>query len=325
MMIYFLVCHILFLGGDFQDPPTAAKDKQKTVFKLGTNNTEEIPESSGLAFSFHVEDAVWTHNDSGHLPELFLLKTTGQLLARIRLSDSRNVDWEAMCRFAINDKSYLLVADVGDNQKNRSQCQLYVFIEPDLAPALAAVPAAKLPLIQTLAATKLEFTYEDGPRNCEAVAVDVVGKQIWLIEKIYTTDQTSKPPGVFVLPLPLTQIDSPVVAKRIANFPIRNVTGMAFSSDGKRLIVRNYFNAHLYSRRDGESWEEIVRKTRPQPVVMPLQAQGEAICFTPDSQSVIVTSEFSNQAIWQVNLDWYFERSREKNQTPSPPVSPSGK
>ena len=36
---------------------------------------------------------------------------------------------------------------------------------------------------------------------------------------------------------------------------------------------------------------------------MPLQHQGEAICFSSDSQSVLVTSERAKQPIWKINID----------------------
>ena len=34
-----------------------------------------------------------------------------------------------------------------------------------------------------------------------------------------------------------------------------------------------------------------------------IERQGEAICFSKDGQSVIVTSEFRKQPIWQVKID----------------------
>ncbi len=287
----------------------AEKDEEPLV-SLGTNLIPEVTESSGVAISSFVSDAIWTLNDSGHPNRLYLLKTDGKLLARVDLRDSQNIDWEAMARFKFEDKRYLLVGDFGDNAKSRKNYQLYIVPEPDLSASLASSKPGEQPASRHLSPIRLDFTYEDGPKNCEAVAVDVLGKQIWLVEKIYVDTSIKAHPGIYVLPLLVEKPAKPLVAKRIGNFPPRNVTGMDFSSDGRRLIIRNYVNAHLYSRENEESWEEVISKTNPATVVLPLQRQGEAVCFTDDSASVILTSEFLRQPIWQVKLKQYYKMPR---------------
>ncbi|MFK7768800.1 MAG: hypothetical protein AB8B55_16390 [Mariniblastus sp.] len=280
--------------------------EESSLVALGTSSNPEILESSGLARSAFVENGIWTLNDSGNANKLFLLKHDGKLLAKIELERSKNVDWEAMARFTHDEKSYLIAADVGDNLRQRKNCQLYLVAEPDLSAKIGDKPIeAKLDPI------RIDFAYEDIPKNCEAVAVNEIGKQIWLVEKVYYTSKQKESPGIYVLPMTTTRPSKPLVAKRIADFPIRNVTGMDFSPDGKRLIIRNYVNAHLYSREEGQTWPEVVSKTKPQAVVLPLQRQGEAICFSADSNSVIVTSELNRQIIWQVGLEQYF-KSRTK-------------
>lgn len=282
---------------------------QDVLVSLGINSNPGLIESSGVATCSFVENSIWTHNDSGHSRHLFLLKTDGKLLAKVELLNTRNVDWESMCRFTIDGSSYLMVGDVGDNLARRESCQLYLIKEPDLSSKLTA-RTGKEPIETSVEAARIEFTYPDGARNCEAIAVDVLAKQVWLIQKIYLDKRGEASPGVYVLPLSLAPLDKPMVAKRIADFPPSNVTGMDFSPDGKRLIIRNYLNAHLYSRIEDESWEDVIKKTNPNVVVLPLQRQGESVCFTRDSASVILTSELIRQPIWQVNLKSNFEQSR---------------
>jgi len=289
---------------------------------LGTNANDEVPESSGLAASTHIENAIWTINDSGHPCNLFLLKTSGELIGRVQLRNAKNLDWEAMAQFEFNDVSYLAVADVGDNGRRRTACQIYLLREPKLEIDDKAEPDKRaMPIQKVVDSEKLEFTYPGGPRDCEALAVDVLAKQIWLTEKVFYNAPRSEIPGIFVLPLDFAQRKQPLVARRIADFPIRSVTGMAFSADGKRLIIRNYLNAHLYSRAGDESWESVVSKTRPQTVVLPLQRQGEAICFTPDSKSILLTSEVKRQPIWQVSLQKYLDRTADDQLKPAPKSS----
>ena len=289
---------------------------QALLESLGFNGNKGINESSGVGVCSFVENSIWTHNDSGNSSHLFLLKTNGKLLAKVKLNNAPNVDWESMCRFKVEGKSYLMVGDVGDNLARRKDCQLYLIEEPDLSKELASESEKprKKPINTSVDATRFDFTYPDGARNCEAIAVDVLAKQIWLIEKIYLDKRGKTPPGIYVLPLNLEPVDKPLVARRIGDFPPSNVTGMDFSPDGQRLIIRNYLNAHLYSRVD-ETWTTVIKDTIPNVVVLPLQRQGEAVCFTDDSQSLILTSEKVRQPIWRVNLKSNFEQPRRLKKT----------
>ena len=279
---------------------------------LGINANRELAETSGIAICSFVENSIWTLNDSGHSAHLFLLKTSGKILAKVELTNARNIDWESMSRFKIDNQSYLMVGDVGDNLNRRKDCHLYLIKEPDLSGQLAVKP--KTPVITSVDSTRIDFTYSDGARNCEAIAVDILGNQIWLVEKIYLDKRGETPPGMYVLPLNLKPEKKPLVAKRVSDFPPCNVTGMDFSPDGKRLIIRNYLNAHLYSRVD-ESWETVIKTTKPNVVVLPIQPQGEAVCFTEDSESLIITSELNRQPIWKVNLKSNFQQPRRMKKT----------
>ena len=81
---------------------------------------------------------------------------------------------------------------------------------------------------------------------------------------------------------------------------------MAISPNGKRLAIRNYLTSHIFERVavDGklQTWESVFRNSKPITVPMPLQVQGEAICFTSDNEHVILTSETARQSIWKVHV-----------------------
>ncbi len=309
----------LLLGAIKQEPATV-----KLFEKTGTIKSEKIVESSGLAFSQRTENILYTHNDSGHGVEVFAVSLSGVTIGQFELKGGKNLDWEAMTSFVIEGQPYLMVADVGDNLVKRDFYQLYIFPEPEIEETAGLEPGiggVVKPI--SIRSKKLEFEYEDGPKNCEAIGVDPVSKEIWMVEKVYFDSKQAKPPGIYVLAIPLPEgkpgtephadnrkkpkrlTPNERTAKRIADFNVRNVTGMAFSRDGKRMIIRNYLNAHLYERSEEDSWRKTVTTSRPTPIPLPLQRQGEAICFTPDSRSLIVTSEMRRQAIWKVDLDGY--------------------
>lgn len=284
--------------------------KTELFKRTGVLRSQDIPESSGLASSFRSPGHYWTHNDSGHRASLFCISVAGEIVGELSLREAKNRDWEAMTSVVIDSIPYLIVGDVGDNGLNRKSCQLYILPEP-------AVNSIGNNDNSNFDARRVEFTYPDGPRNCEAMGVDPITHDIWLIEKIYLDGNQTRPPGVYSLEFPETTDQAPKVADRIGDFPIRNVTGMAFSPDGNRLIVRTYLNAQLYHRQNDKTWRETLATEKPIAVPLPLQRQGEAICFTPDSNFLVITSELKRQPVWQINLNHYLEQiDQQKTKTP---------
>ena len=294
---------------------------------LGTLKSKKITESSGLARSHFVNDAWWTMNDSGHNTDVYMFGDQGQTLAVCKLNEANNRDWEAMSSFQREGKHFLLVADVGDNQGRRERCQIYVFEEPKFQLKKKKIFSKKLHT------KKIEFRYEDGPRNCEAVACDPEGKTVFLIEKIFLETNKRQHPGIYQLELVFDQDDTenkgPTlhVAKRIASFPFRGVTGMAISPNGKRLAIRNYLSAHLFERLEVEgvlpTWQSVFRNLKPKFVPTPLQVQGEAITFTGDNEHLILTSETAGQTIWKVHVGFdqqsnHDVRNTEQQKNPAP-------
>ncbi|MBN1942929.1 MAG: hypothetical protein JW849_06510 [Phycisphaerae bacterium] len=246
--------------------------------QLATLANRRISESSGLANSRLTPGAFWTHNDSGDSPRAFAFNRGGEHLATLRIRDARAVDWEDMCSYELAGKSYLLLADVGDNNARRKTCTLYIVEEPTLD---AAKRNADL---SADAAVRVEFTYEDGPRDCESVAVDPTTKQILLVSK------RGRVRYVYTLPIPETTPSRPLVAKKIATLTIPDTTAMDVSPDGRRAVVLTYLSAYEYTRRDGESWSQAFARP-PRMLLIPLRRQGESICYGRDGKTLYLTSE----------------------------------
>ncbi len=270
---------------------------------LGTVRSAELNEISGVAISHHYSEAAWVHNDSGGEPIVYLISLQGQLLARCKLLKADNRDWEDVCCFHYGEKNYLLVGDVGDNGSKNRECNLYLFDEPigELAPK----GVSELP-IQAWRA--IRFSYEDGPRNCEAVGFDESSASVIAIEKKPWSSTDAKSSGVYVIDIRSwlgdgDRTEQPAAkAQRVAELAIPNVTGLAFSSTGKELVVRDYLSGYLFEREADQSWIECIGRTRPTTFALPIQKQGEAICFAADGKHVIVVSEFAKSPIWSVRL-----------------------
>ena len=105
---------------------------------------------------------------------MYSIDLTGKSLGRIKLKKAKNVDWEDIASFTRDEKPYLLVADVGDNDSKRRYVHLYIVEEPDLA--VDAKPELR-------PAWRIDVAYPDGPRDVESVAVDIENDQVLLLTK----------------------------------------------------------------------------------------------------------------------------------------------
>ena len=153
--------------------------------------------------------------------------------------------------FVIAGTAHLLIADVGDNFGQREFCKIYVIKEP-------TIDRSKRGFSKTATiAWQIRFQYEGGPRDCEAVAVDVLNRRILLISK------RDLPVALYELPLEPAQTGVDHIARRLTS--ISNLTlptGMDLSPDQSAAVILNYHRSYFYKRRTGESWEQaLVRGT----------------------------------------------------------------
>jgi hypothetical protein len=268
---------------------------------IGTVTNSSVREASGLAPSRIHDDVLWLLNDGGNPPVLYAVTTGGVSVCDLPIAGAKNVDWEDMASFERDGVPYLLIADVGDNGSKRTNCALRVVAEPDVrdpgfTPGRAAPVAWSVP-----------FVYEDGPRDCEAVAVDVANGQALLLSK------RTQPPVLYTLPLdPPVPGAAAAVARRVAaidTIPMPTAqelgmpggayrsqpTAMDISADGVALAVLTYKNAYYYRRLPGQPWPEALKRP-PLPVILPdaedARLRGrEALCFTATGADLLVTRE----------------------------------
>ncbi|MCY2930658.1 MAG: hypothetical protein NTV86_14405 [Planctomycetota bacterium] len=266
-------------------PAPIAYEGGKEIARLAN---PAITESSGLAASRLAEGVFWTHNDSGDSPRLFAFNRKGEDLGAYPVHGATAVDWEDMAAFSLGKQHYLLIADVGDNFAARKSCTLYFLAEP-LVKARPAKPAA-LPV-----AIRMDFSYEDGPRNCESAAVDPVRKEILLVSK--TGGNSCK---AYLLPLPRQNLVKNAVARAVGTLTIPTATAMDVAPDGLRAIVLTYGDAYEYSRAATEDWKAAFARA-PRKIAMPPRAQGESICYGLDGRTLYLTSEQAPSPLLQVS------------------------
>ena len=250
-----------------------------------------LSELSGIAASRAHADILWVLNDGGSPPDLYAIGNRGGLQATLHVAGVVNTDWEDLAAFDLHGRHYLLIADTGDNGGLRRTLQLHVVEEPR-----RLVDATVRPV------WSIAFRWPDGPRDCEAVAVDATRGEILLISK------RRQPPELFVLPLHpadgsltvarlvghLAGIPEPD-AESLSDEPhwarTRNqVTAADVSPDARRLAVMTYRDVLLYRRSDDGDWARAVASA-PQVHELALLAQAEALGWTVDGSALYATGE----------------------------------
>ena len=65
---------------------------------------------------------------------------------------------------------------------------------------------------------------------------------------------------------------------------------MDLSADGHSLLIATYVSAFVFSRNDGENWQQTVSRP-PLVVAVPILRQTEAACWDAAGASIIITTE----------------------------------
>ena len=259
----------------------------------------QLREVSGLAASTRHEGVLWLHDDGGNPARLFAVTTSGRRLASFNVDGVVKTDWEDIESFRLNGRSYLLVADIGDNGGLRRSLQLHVFEEP------AEISNGRL-----RPAWSIAFRYPDGPRDAEAIAVDAKRGEVLLVSK------KRQPPELFVLPLhpPTVQLLTARPQGTLYGMPglepdtdtsgrtplARQVTAASVSPDRATLAVMTYRHVLLYGRREGQDWANAIRGT-PRVLDLPWLPQAEALGWSADGQALYATGEFMPAPLYRIN------------------------
>lgn len=278
--------------------------KRKVEFqdrkRLAQMESPRIDESSGLIASPAYAGCYWTHNDNGRFPGLFLIDEAGQLRARVSMPEIPFRDWEDISLIRVQDQNFLLIADVGDNLAKYESCRIQIIEEPTVR--LVDNQVAELELSLNKIRT-LEFTYPDGPRDCEAIFADSESRSIYLIAK--SMDPADEDPsGIYRLDFPEADSSKVQVATRLkSGFRSHMVTGAAISPDHNLVAIRSYTTAWIFEKTDGQSWEVVFSRAEPiGRTLLPIQKQGEAISFNHPGTALLITSEGLRQPIWQLDF-----------------------
>ncbi|MBW6492442.1 MAG: hypothetical protein K0B15_14760 [Lentimicrobium sp.] len=155
-----------------------------------------INETSGLIYW---NGGLWTHNDSGNLPEIYKIDTiTGQVLQTVTLAGVTNIDWEDIAQ----DDTRIYIGDFGNNLGNRTDLKVY------------SIPKSKIPDEgdTEIQSEIINFGYGDQQtferlnrnNDFDSESLFVLGDSLYLLTKNWVNLKTRlyslpKSPGTYVV------------------------------------------------------------------------------------------------------------------------------
>jgi hypothetical protein len=251
---------------------------------------DELAELSGLVSGRRDPSLWWAHNDSGDAARVYALVADGagtvELAATLQLTDADGdtidaVDWEDMAIGPAldGDGASLYLGDIGDNAGSRRNIVVHRVVEPSIGDATA---------IDVVADT-LTFTYPDGPHDAEALLVDPVDGDLWIVTKDWSLaggSQLYRAPGDLAA-------GSTTELQHVATLSLPAatlVTAADVSPDGSVVALRAYGSVTLYERPEGQPLAAAFDSV-PCEGPVPTERQGEAVAFAPDGGSYVTVSE----------------------------------
>ncbi|WP_374144805.1 hypothetical protein AB2S62_06350 [Vibrio sp. NTOU-M3] len=268
---------------------------------------ENMGELSGIALSKRNPGVIWVGNDNGNTAELFAINAKGERIVTLEQINGAHDDWEDLAIFEHDGKSYIMIADVGDNGSQRPLSFFSIIEEPDLSEVELGGRITVKP------AWVSSFSFEDRPRDCEAVAIDSVNNKILLLSKRTESQILYELPLTFerswrmvakrlgeITPLPEPEKQSYRLID-LANYT-NKPTSMDISEDGLSAVVLTYGDAFIFKKDTPEQDWLSTLNSQPERIPLPVLKQGEAIAFGEKAEHVFITSEKLPAPLLNVNL-----------------------
>lgn len=280
---------------------------------VGKIASKDITESSGIAASKCQTGVFWTHNDSGDDAFIFAINEKGDNLGTWRVQTAENLDWEDIAEF--RDKSgkcFIYIGEIGDNKIQRPVHAIYKVPEPVVSDASANTTIKDA--LMTEPAEQMRFSYPDHNQNAETLMVHPATGDIYVLTK-----RLDGPAGIYKLKPsfdkfaeartsvranlnPSSDSNGIQVAEKIGELAVPNVpngflTGGDISPDGKHVAICDYSAAYeLTLPANSPNFDDIWKQT-PVTIDRGRLEQGEAVGYTADGNSLILTSEKKNSPV----------------------------
>jgi len=266
---------------------------------IGKLSAAVLNEVSGLTLSRVYKQVFYVHNDSGDGNRFFAINTKGDLVTTYYFIDKANnsksvKDCEdiAIGPGPVKGRSYIYLADIGDNLSWRSSVQVYRFREP------ATVKEKEY----TIDNEVLNLEYPDGPRDAETILIDPLEKMMYIISK------REDSAGIYRCSLNFSNNDT-VKLQRCGKLYLEGARSKKWivsgdiSVDGKQVILKTVENVYYWRRQNNEPVYQTLQRRPKRQAAFISHGQEEAIAFDQDGKGYYIASEGAGSKIYYYPLE----------------------
>jgi len=269
-----------------------------------------LKEASGIAASRNNPGVLWTENDSGNPAVVYAIDSQGRSLGTYALPGNTDNEDIGIGPGPVTNVSYLYVADIGDNNTNRSSIAIYQIPEPAVY-----LEQTNHPVISKAmkGARTIILKYPDGAHDAEAEFTDPVTGDWFVLTKASTS-------RIYTAPKALLDMTNNITLSFVRSLAFNVPSGADISPLGDEIIVRQEDFARLWPRTDDQSISSAFNNVpTPIPVVGTANGEpnGEAIGFDYYGSGYFTLSDSST-----IQPLYYFARTSFDGPTPPDTLVP---
>jgi len=255
-------------------PPNSAREY--SFAKVG-QVPKEIGEKSGICMA--ADGRFYIIQDSGQPSNVSVLGKDHKLIGSVKMKGVKNTDFEDVACHGTT----IVVGDIGDNDQERGEYQLYMFPAP-LDPNATVTPE------------RVVFKYEDGrSRNAEGLAFSPDGR-LYLSTKAFNKE-----------PQAIYEIVGGTARKVMSLSNLSEIGGLAISPDGRRFLL---------AMDESNEFIECTWDMTCETIETPWTDDHEAVAYDSDSSFVLISED--DTAVYRVN--WSAKLPSEQPTAPTKPV-----
>lgn len=245
--------------------------------KISQLNEKKLSEASALESSVRNAGWLWTLNDSGNEPEVYLVDDQLNIKLTCRLNGIENRDWEDIAiGLGPGSVPYIYVADIGDNDAVYPYKHIYRFEEPRFNEGQKDT---------VVSCDVMTFKLSNGIKDTESLFIDPTTQNFYVVSK--------REEPVHVYEIANAFKGDTLEARFVASLPYTRIVAADYDPVFG-LLIKNYDHIYCWNNPSGMSVVELLKQT-PEEVPYKPEPQGEAITWAPDGSAFFTLSESSKR------------------------------